>query len=228
MLTRTLEPEVMDTELEARDYAQMDHSAVNQLFVQDLIAALWTTPRPADHVWEIFDAGTGTAQIPIQLLQWGLKAQVLAADAAASMLQLARSNIVSAGLTDAIHPIQRDCKALPDRSDWFDVVMSNSLLHHIPEPVDALQECWRILRPGGLLFVRDLQRPSTAADVERLVITYAAEANPHQQQLFRASLHAALTLDEVQALLTDIGVTASAVASTSDRHWTIAAIKPAQ
>ena len=37
-LKRVLEPEVMDTPEEARDYDGMDHSEVNQLFVDDLLA----------------------------------------------------------------------------------------------------------------------------------------------------------------------------------------------
>ncbi len=40
MLPRTLEPEVMESAEEAVDYDQMDHSTVNQLFVNDLLTVL--------------------------------------------------------------------------------------------------------------------------------------------------------------------------------------------
>ena len=39
-LPRILETEVMDTPQEALDYNTMDHSAVNRVFVDDLLAAL--------------------------------------------------------------------------------------------------------------------------------------------------------------------------------------------
>ena len=39
MLSRVLEPEVMDTPEEARDYDSMDHAAVNRLFVTDFLFA---------------------------------------------------------------------------------------------------------------------------------------------------------------------------------------------
>ena len=39
MLDRILEPEVMDTAEEARDYDSMDHSTVNDLFASDFLAA---------------------------------------------------------------------------------------------------------------------------------------------------------------------------------------------
>ena len=40
MLERVLEPEVMDTPAEARDYDAMDHAEVNRLFVDDLVPHL--------------------------------------------------------------------------------------------------------------------------------------------------------------------------------------------
>ena len=56
MIPRTLEPEVMETEADARDYDAMDHSAVNRAFAADFLSYL---PPPGP----ILDVGTGTAQI---------------------------------------------------------------------------------------------------------------------------------------------------------------------
>ena len=50
----------------------------------------------------------------------------------------------------------------------FDAVMSNSIVHHIPKPDDALAEMLRVLRPGGFLFVRDLLRPGAISEQEIL------------------------------------------------------------
>jgi hypothetical protein len=80
----------------------------------------------------------------------------------------------------------------------------------------------RVVAPRGLLFVRDLLRPASTAELDRLVALYAADANAHQRQMFGASLHAALTLDEVRALAAPFGVAADCVHQTSDRHWTLA------
>lgn len=224
MLTRTLEPEVMETDDEAAEYDAMDHSVVNRAFVTDLLAALG--PQHSPRCLRVLDAGTGTALIPIELVRTGIDVRVLAADAAQSMLQVARANVNAAGSADRIELAQRDCKQLSDADQTFDVVMSNSLVHHLPTPEDMLRECWRVLRSGGLLFVRDLARPSSLAEVEGLVQRYAAESSPTQQQLLRQSLEAALTVAEVQALLSALGIDPGCVALSSDRHWTIAALKP--
>jgi ubiquinone/menaquinone biosynthesis C-methylase UbiE len=225
MLPRTLEPEVMEAESDAADYDAMDHSHVNRVFVADLLS-VWRERRGfQEAAVTAFDAGTGTALIPIELLRAGWPGRMMAADAAASMLDLARRNIERAGFPGQIEPVLRDCKALPERDGTFDLVMSNSIVHHIPEPAGVLAEGWRIIKPGGLLFVRDLFRPADIVTVDQLVRQYAGQDNAHQQELFRDSLHAALTVAEMQALIEPLGLSRDSVRATSDRHWTLAAWK---
>lgn len=227
-LTRTLEPEVMDTEEEARDYDAMDHGEVNARFCEDLLA---TGVRPA----RALDVGTGTALIPIELCQRDPRVEVDAIDLASHMLALAERNVARAGLLGRIRVARLDAKAMPWADGAFDLVMSNSIVHHIPEPGGLLAEAWRVVRRGGTLFVRDLERPATSARVAELVETYApVPAAPpearamHERQraLFEASLRAALTADEVRAMVAPLGIPSDAVRTTSDRHWTLAREKP--
>ena len=113
--------------------------------------------------------------------------------------------------------MESDCRT-PMAS--FDAVMSNSIVHHIPEPRDVLAEALRVVRPGGLIFIRDLLRPADDATVRRLVDTYAAGANDHQRFLLDASLRAALSLGEIRDLVASFGFLPDTVKATSDRHWT--------
>src|SRR5207302_2639362 len=92
--------------------------------------------------------------------------------------------------------------------------------HHIPEPGAVVAEMVRVLAPAGVLFIRDLVRPDDEASLRHLVASYAGEANAHQRQMFADSLHAALTLDEIRALVADAGFDPAAVQQTTDRHWT--------
>jgi ubiquinone/menaquinone biosynthesis C-methylase UbiE len=174
----------------------------------------------------ILDAGTGTALIPIELCSRFRAAdpfplQIVATDLAREMLRVAERNVAAAGFGDAIELRCVDCKALPDAGASFDAVMSNSIVHHIPRPRDVLAELWRVLRPGGVFFLRDLLRPPDAATLNHLVATYAGEENAHQQAMFRDSLHAALTLNELRELLADVGIPPEAAMPTTDRHWTL-------
>ena len=216
MLPRTLEPEVMDTPAAARDYDGMDHSAVNRVFVDDLLAEIEESTG-----LEILDVGTGTAQMAVELGRRQTGCRIVAVDLAGEMLKLARTNVSSAGLEKVVQIELVDAKAMPYAADRFDVVMSNSIVHHIPDPIDAVAEMVRVTVPGGMLFLRDLLRPDDRATVEQLVETYAGDENPHAQQMFRESFHAALSLEELQALLKRLGLPPRWARQTTDRHWTI-------
>ncbi len=223
MLPRVLEPEVMDSPEEALAYDTMDHTEVNRLFVDDLLQAARRFDVSLDGI--ILDVGTGTAQIPVELCSRDPDYRVLGIDLAAAMLDLGQARVDAAGLRDQIQLQQHDAKSLPFDDEQFTCVMSNSIVHHIPEPAVVLEQMWRVLRPGGLIFVRDLMRPGDEATLDHLVETYAGEAEPLQQAMFRASLHAALTVPEVQQMVARLGCPAETVQATSDRHWTWAARK---
>jgi len=216
MIPRILEPEVMDTEQEAIEYNTMDHSAVNHAFVDDLLRLVTVGTR-------VLDVGTGTALIPLELCSRGKQWRVVAVDLAKSMLDVAAKNVAAAGLQQQIELKLVDAKRLPLEDGEFGAVMSNSIIHHIPDPADCLKEMVRVVsRDGGLLFVRDLLRPESNEQLQHLVETYAADADEHQQKMFGESLHAALTLDEIRALAGCFGIAADSIQQTTDRHWTLA------
>jgi hypothetical protein len=75
--------------------------------------------------------------------------------------------------------------------------------------------------------VRDLARPDSEAELAGLVERYAGRESAEARELFRASLHAALTLDEIRAMIAGVGLPAGCVAMTSDRHWTLVWRRPA-
>ncbi len=221
MLPRILEPEVMESLEEALDYNEMDHHEVNERFVADLAEAAGGAVEG-----DVLDIGTGTALIPIELCRRCEDCRILAIDMAIPMLDVARLNLEIANLTGRVQLGRIDAKELPFPDDSFAVVMSNSIVHHIPEPFAALREAIRVTAPGGLLFFRDLLRPASDAEVVRLVETYTGGENDHARQMFSDSLRAALTLDEVRQGIEQLGFSPDSVAMTSDRHWTWAARKP--
>lgn len=218
MLSRVLEPEVMDSAAEAHDYDAMDHSAVNRVFVADFLA-VWDGHIP------VLDVGTGTAQIPIELCRQTTRAEVVGIDLAEHMLAVGRENVRRAGLEPRLRLERVDAKQMPYVDAAFAAVVSNSIIHHIPEPRQVMAEMLRVLRPGGTLLVRDLLRPADASTLQHIVQTYAGAANAHQQQMFAESLHAALTLAEVRELVASFGWDAAQVQQTTDRHWTWSARK---
>jgi ubiquinone/menaquinone biosynthesis C-methylase UbiE len=241
-LTRVLEPELMDTPEEARDYDAMDHSSVNVRFCEDLMSngeigfADSSGKRSASPIGaSVLDVGTGTALIPIELCRRLSNVHVVAVDLAEHMLALAKKNVARAGLQDRVMLEKVDAKSMPYENESFATTVSNSIVHHIPDPRAVLSEMNRVTMHGGLIFIRDLARPESDTEVDRLVTLYGGEppADPsqkesfeNQRELFRASIKTALTIDEVAAMAKECGMASDAVRMTSDRHWTLAFRKP--
>jgi len=213
-MERILEPEVMDTEAEALEYDAMDFLAINTLFAQRAVEL-------GSRIAQVLDLGTGTARIPILIAQARPEWQIVAIDWAESMLAIARENIVRAKLETQIQLKFMDAKQLPYPSSSFDGVISNSLIHHLPDPLPFFRELKRVLKPQGFLLLRDLLRPSSPAIADAMVTEIGTEYSPHQTQLFRDSLGAAFTLEEIQSFVEAVGLSDVKVYQSSERHWTI-------
>lgn len=215
-LPRILEPEVMDSWEEAVEYDAMDFTQVNTAFAESAIEL------GPDFAAKVLDVGTGTARIPVLIAlkcpQW----QILGIDLAENMLQLGRQHVKNAGLEQQVFLETIDAKKMPYSDGQFQMVISNSLVHHLPDPLPFFREIARVLQPEGALFIRDLLRPIDVATMDALVASIGAEYDEQQKKLFRDSLHAALTLDEVRDLIKQANLSDVNVYQSSDRHWTAA------
>ncbi len=219
-LVRVLEPEVMDSPEEAEDYDSMDHGEVNARFVEDLL-------KLSPDLSRVLDVGTGTARIPLELVKRMPTSHVLALDLAPSMLEVARRNVARANANKNIELSLGDAKSLRLGERVFSCVISNSIIHHIPDPPLAFSEMVKLVAPGGHLFLRDLSRPEEDRVVLELVDRYASGATALQRALLEASLRAALTVEEIVSIVAPLGIDSSCIGMTSDRHWTLSWRRPA-
>ncbi len=209
-LDRILEPEIMDTDEEANGYAAMDHSTTGAAFVQRLID-LGATGHA-------LDIGTGPGTIPILAAESIPGLRITAVDLSPKMLVHANALLERSPAKDRIEFELADAKGLPYEDESFDVVFSNTILHHIPDPTHMLMEACRLLRPGGTLLIRDLYRPNTQADLDALVVAHASEDTPYNRELFRASLHAALSVEELAMVAESAFLEEAEIVIDSDRH----------
>ncbi|WP_333457290.1 methyltransferase domain-containing protein [Microcoleus sp. Pol10D4] len=212
-MQRVLEPEVMDSLEEAIEYDSMDFTEVNAAFAQSA-AALGPV------FGNVLDAGTGTARIPIAISQLRRAWKLTCIDLSPNMLKVGAQNVEKAGVRSQINLELIDAKAMPYPDSYFDMVISNSIIHHLPDPLPFLQEVKRVLKPQGAIFLRDLLRPEKPEIRDNLVNLYAGDCNAHQKQLFSDSLQAAFTLDEVEEMIQNAGLDGLRIYESSDRHWT--------
>jgi ubiquinone/menaquinone biosynthesis C-methylase UbiE len=214
MIERILEPEVIDTLEDALEYDTMNFTEVNTLFAQRAIELL-----PMKGV--VLDVGTGTARIPPLMSEINPNLQIIAVDLSKNMLEVARLNVKKANLSGKITLQKVDAKKLPFEDNYFDAVVSNSLIHHISDPIPVLKEINRVTKKRGSIFIRDLIRPDSEEAVDVLVNLYAYDADEYQKKLYRDSLYASFTLEEVKSLVAESGIKNTSVVQSSDRHWSI-------
>lgn len=213
MIPRVLEPEAMDTPEESEAYDAMDHSAANAAFVERLVEL--------GARGFVLDLCTGPGRIPLLLCDRLQDVRVVGIDLARHMLRLAEEHRARSRHRERIEFRLGDAKGLEFDDRVFDAVCCNGSLHHIPEPGAFLAEARRVLRPGGVLLVRDLFRPESPERVRELVQLHAAGATDHQKELFRASFNAALTPEELREAADTAGFADAELVIDSDRHMSL-------
>jgi SAM-dependent methyltransferase len=222
--TRIPEPELMDEAAQAKAYADADFAAPHERCV-DLFAASWPAARGAV-AGVALDLGCGPADVVVRMARRFPSLVVDGVDGAEAMLVLGRARVQAAGLGNRVrlHRAFLPDDPLPRTS--YDVVTSNSILHHLHDPQVLWRTLWRAAAPGAHVFVMDLMRPSTTEAADALVQRYAAGEPDVLRRDFHASLLAAFTPDEVRAQLASAGLGALVVDVVSDRHLTIRGAMP--
>ena len=223
-MQRRPEPELMDDPVQAAAYAGADFSEPHGLYVEHCLAFV---AGQGLEIRSVLDLGCGPADITVRLAQALPDARIMAVEAAEAMLDLACERVADEGLIERIELVQGhvpDCE-LPE--DGFDLVVSNSLLHHLEDP----HGLWRTIlaqgRPGAGVFVMDLRRPATLEQARQLADDYAGDEPEVLYRDFYHSLCAAYRPDEVEAQLADHGLAAClTVTVPSDRHLVVSGRLP--
>ncbi len=216
-MDRIPEPEVMDDPAQAAAYARADFAEANQAFVDRFCANF-----PDFSAGRVVDLGCGPADIPIRLARALPAAAITAVDASAPMLELGRRAVAAAGLAGRITLVEGRLPGLPPPDAGFDAVISNSLVHQLPDPAPFWREVRRLGRPGAAVLVVDLFRPDSPAAARAIVETYSGGEDPLLKRDFYNSLCAALTPDEVAAHLRAAGLAHLRAEMITDRHWAVA------
>ena len=102
----------------------------------------------------LLDVGCGPGTVTGGLARAVAPGLVTGLDAAPDVLATAREHAAETGLAN-LEFVEGDVYDLNYPDDTLDIVYANQLLQHLSDPVAALREMRRVLRPGGLLAVRD-------------------------------------------------------------------------
>ena len=217
-MDRILEPELMDDPLQAEAYARADFAEENQGFIDRFKEYF-----PDFSQGCALDLGCGPADIPIRFAKLYPACQVIGVDASAPMVRLGEQAVQQAGLADRI-TLRCERFDAVSGARIADAAMSNSLLHHLPNPLQFWHKLRLLVKPGSPVLVMDLLRPESPEAAQAIVDQYAAGEPDILRRDFYNSLLAAFTEDEVTTQLARMNLTRLLIDIPDDRHWVVGGI----
>jgi ubiquinone/menaquinone biosynthesis C-methylase UbiE len=208
-LPRVPESEVMDDSGEVEAYssaaAQAYLNRIDDTFVGHAVRLLGGQASPSKP-GSALDIGCGPGQILLKLAQRLSGWRLAGVDRSANMVRqaLAARDAIArrtdGDLASRVQFLVGDGSALPFADASLDLVLCNSVLHHLEQPSRLFAEITRVAAPGGAILLRDLQRPSR--------LKYALHVRWHglhysglMYKLYCDSVRAAYTPQELAGLL---------------------------
>lgn len=215
-MDRICEPELMEDPDQAKAYAQADFSDANRLFL-DLFQRYFPKHQPK----QALDLGCGPGDIPLSFAELYPSCHVTAIDGADAMLAFAYQRLERRpDLKDRVD-FRKIRLPAADFCQRYDTILSNSLLHHLPDPAILWQEIRRLGLPGAAVLVMDLERPASMLEAQAIVERYAVKEPAILRRDFFNSLCAAFCEGEIRAQLVEAGLSNFQVEKVSDRHLAI-------
>jgi len=213
-MKRIPEPELMEDPEQAIAYGTADFEEPHSNFIKLLLT---NCPFPGD-IGAVLDLGSGTGDITFRVAKAFPEALIDAVDGSEAMISYAREELGKRPeFEERIRFIR--CKLEnfePGKS--YDLIVSNSLLHHIPEPARFWRDIKRLSGSGTYVFIMDLLRPGSTSEARRLVETHSPDEPDILKRDFYNSLLAAFEIDEVETQLFEAGLGCFTAERASDRH----------
>ena len=180
----------------AEDYFMKDQSSHNWLYQTKTFASLYERivgeatsivfwrelkERFLDFIPEggrILEIGSGPGFQAIKICQYRRDLEIIASDFSSEMISLGKKNYQELILQDQhisrvqshLSFVQADAMDLSHfDSETFDGIYSVGAIKHFPAPIRGLNECIRILKPGGRMFFSEFFAEASVTDIMNLV-----------------------------------------------------------
>ena len=115
----------------------------------------WLAPRAEQ---KLLDVAGGTGDISFRFLKRAGSGHATVLDLTEPMLVEGRKRAEAAQMADSLDWIVGDAMALPFEDNSFDVYTISFGIRNVTRPQEALNEAFRVLRPGGRLMVLEFSQ----------------------------------------------------------------------
>jgi len=176
---------------EAFDRLQAELQENGWLETEDLLRNNITTGR-------VLEVGSGPGYLGIDWLLQTRNTRLVGLDISPDMVTIAGNHTRGFGLADRAVHLLGSADAIPFDNRTFEAVFTSRSLQEWLNPHTVFTELWRVLKPGGILYVSDLRR-----DLSRKACSFLNQRISSEliRETFRASICAAYTMDNLKAVL---------------------------
>lgn len=171
---------------------------------KDLKRHQWMAKQLAEKIpanGKVLEIAPGPGYFCIELAKLG-NYQITGLDISKSFVEIARKNAAEAGFT--IDFREGNASAMPFPDNTFDFTFCQAAFKNFSEPVKAIAEMYRVLRPGGVSVIADLRRDASPEEIDREV--KGMELGPINQFMVRWTfdqmlLKTAYSVDEMKTMI---------------------------
>lgn len=210
----------MEDDDQVKAYAEADFEMPHSQFLERLKTVVG---NPA-FSGVALDLGCGPGDISRRFAEAYPDSRVHAVDGSKAMIEYGEA-LSSPFLQKRIHFILGRLPNVILPQPHYEIIFSNSLLHHLPDPMIF----WRIVRqysgPGACVAMMDLLRPDSVGSAQNMVDAYAGNEPEILQRDFYNSLLAAFSLEEINQQIQSAGLHLS-IEQISDRHVFVSGVMP--
>lgn len=168
----------------------------------------------------VLDVGCGPGTITVDMAERVAPGRVVGLDAAADVI--AKASALGESLEN-VEFVVGNAYALDYADDSFDVVHAHQTLQHVARPVEVLRELRRVVKPGGVVAVRDVDYAGTIIHprTEGIAAWEALYQQVHRSNGGEPDAGRRLKQWALEAGFTDVTATASiwTFSSDDDRAW---------
>ena len=213
-MKRLPEPELMIEPEQVSAYANADFEEPHSNF----ISMLRSYCGSENEIQTVLDLGSGPGDITFKFANAFPETIIDSVDGSKEMLDFAKNVLVEKpefqGRINYIHSMIHEFRP----SEKYDLIFSNSLLHHLPDPMILWNKISEISSLETKIFIMDLIRPETVEEALRLKELYISNEPEVLQKDFYNSLLAAFEIEEVKGQLREASLNHLEVEQISDRH----------
>lgn len=215
-MKRIVEPELMIEPDQVSAYANADFEDPHSNYIDMLKSYL-----SSDRLTTALDLGCGPGDITFKFAKAFPETLIDSVDGSEEMLNFAKNVLATKtelnGRINYIHSMIHEFRT----SKKYDLIFSNSLLHHLHDPMVMWNKIDEISSAETKIFIMDLLRPHSIKDALRLKQLYISNEPEILQKDFYNSLLAAFEIDEVKEQVSQSGLNNLKVEQISDRHMII-------